>query len=347
MSDAMRDATTSAPLRRRDFVKVVGLGAAAIGLGAGPPGSAAAATRLPHPLVTHNVNLYCTVKPVIVDTSGVGKVMITCGNFGPDDATSSVSLKYVTPFYLNVPTLPTVSGATVAWLYQNTAVDVPSLIQVTWSSGIAAGATKSVEIDANLDSGCPDQAPDGRAIFTTDAGNTVDIDSDLTRNAPFGRIRRRPLSTSPTPGNANLLWSYKSLPLVAGGSAVNVPFSFYNLSGSLLGTLHTSHFTFVTPFYCDVPSSGRPGGLSALYENTADPAIPSIYRLNVPAGLGFILGLLNNPLTINIPFQAVTGEPVGHLKGNGIFVPTGSDTQGDFSNAYHPYGLMSVVSGAV
>jgi hypothetical protein len=96
-----------------------------------------------------------------------------------------------------------------------------------------------------------------------------------------------------------------------------------------------------------VPSSGRPTGFSTLYENTTDPAIPSVYRLSVPAGLGFLLGLIDNPEIINIPFQAATGAPIGPMKGMGIIVPTGTDTMGDFSTTHHPYGLMSVVNGAV
>jgi hypothetical protein len=356
MTDAKRETAmpaAAASLGRRQFVKAAGLGAVAVGTGIVLPPSASAASHAPtpaphdgvHPSTTNDVNLYCTVRPVVVDDAGLGKVMITCGNFGPDDATGSVSLKFVTPFFLNVTTLPTVSGATSGWLYRNTAFDVPSIVQVTWANGIAANTTVTVEMDVHLESNCPNVAPAGRAIFTTDAGNTTDIDSDLTRNDPASVLVRPPVPT-PSAGNANLAFTATSKPLVAGGAAASVPFNFFNLSGSLLGTLDEAHFTFATPFYCDVPSAGRPSGLTPLYENTVDPAIPSIYQLSVPAGLGRLLGILNDPLTIDIPFQALAGTPAGLMKAMAIIVPTGGDTQGDYSTTFHPYGLMSVPSGA-
>jgi hypothetical protein len=107
------------------------------------------------------------------------------------------------------------------------------------------------------------------------------------------------------------------------------------------------HFTFFTPFHCDIPTEGRPPGLTALYENTHDPTVPSVYRLEVPAGLGRLASLVNDPVTISIPFRVAASAPVGPKKAQGIIVPTGTDTQGDLSTAHRKFGLMTVAAGAV
>jgi hypothetical protein len=207
----MSEPSKSVPLGRRDFVRGTGLGAVALGLGVGRF-SGTSATRAPlakglptGPDLFNFANLYCDVAPVILDSTGVGTVMVTCGNFGPDGATHSVSLKFVTPFYLNVTSLPSVKHATSSWVYQNTAVDVPLIIQVTWANGIAANTSVTVPISVKLDTGCPDIAPSGRAIFTTDPSNVTDLDLDLTRNAPVASILDHeasapPLATATWPG---------------------------------------------------------------------------------------------------------------------------------------------------
>ncbi|MGC0420016.1 hypothetical protein [Embleya sp. AB8] len=293
--------------------------------------------------MTNNVNLYCNVKMGQFDSSGNGSMVVTCGNFGPDNATGSVSFKFITPFYVNVPTLPTVTGGTSSWLYQNTAAAVPSIIKVAFS-GIAAGSSVAITVSLKLDANAPTSPAAGRAVFTTDAGNTVDVDSDLTRNSwPVYTVRQS--VNSPTPGSVNLYYVHHEVPLVIGGSAQEIPFLFYNGAGSLLsGTHSVSYFTFSTPFYTRVPSSGRPPGFSALYENN-DPAIPSVYQLQLPAGIGSLgAGVAT---TVDIPFQAQSGAPFGHYGSGGIYVPSGTDTQGDYSNSHHRMPFLLVATGAV
>lgn len=329
---------------RRILIKAVGFGAAVMGLGATLPDSAAAEGRPvtsaapKRAQTTNTVNLYCHASSPVFDSSGNATMTVTCGNFGPDDATGSVSLKFLTPFFINVPSLPSVSGGTPSWLYQNTAPDVPSLFKVTFS-GIAAGATITVPVSLSLNSNAPNIAANGRVIFTTDAGNTADVDSDLTRNVIGIPSMRSALATLRA-GNSELYYTTNWLPAVGGGPAVSMPFHFYNGAGAPLhGTKSVSHFTFSTPFYAAVPTSGRPSGFSTLYENN-DPAVPSIYRLNVPAGLGARGSTV--PTTINVPFQLQSGTPVGPRLGTGIIVPTGKDIQGDQSVNFHAFGLISV-----
>jgi hypothetical protein len=293
--------------------------------------------------MSNDVNLYCTAGSVVIDESNAGTAGVTCGNLGPDAATGPVSLKIVTPFYLNVPTLPSVPGATVAWVYENTDVDVPSIFQVTFADGIANGATVTVSFDVVLDPSCPDVPPLGRAIFTTNPGNTVDVDSDLSRNLDGILPVRAPLVPF-TAGTANLYFTHDFTIAVPGGGAVSLPVEFYNGAGSP-GTADVAHFTFFTPIYTEVPATGRPSGFTVLYENTVDPAMPSIYRLVVPAGLGS--SGPDTPTTISIPYQVRADSPMGSLRSVGIIVPTGRDTQGNRSASHHMFGLMTAKTGAV
>jgi hypothetical protein len=337
---------------RRGVLRAAGLGAAAVGLGALGAGRAAAAVRPPapaatggvrRPLTANVVNLYCTADPGAYSSGGTATVEITVGNYSSIAAAGSVSLKVITPFYANISSLPSVSGGTSSWLYENTDADVPSIIKVAFS-GFPANSSTTVSVNFDLDSNAPDVPPIGRAIFTTDASNTLDMDSDLTPNVwEFGFVRAS--LSSPSPGNANLFYTAPQVPLVAGAGAAGIPFNFYNGAGTLLdGTSCNSDFTFSTPFYTQVPSSGRPTGLSALYENS-DPAIPSVYQLSVPAGLG-ALGA-GSWDTIDIPFAVQSGAPHMQLVSSGIIVPTGTDTQGDLSTAHHHFGVLSVVDSAV
>jgi len=219
---------------------------------------------------------------------------------------------------------------------------VQSIFQVTFASGIASGATVTVSFGVTLNSGAPNVLPFGRAIFTTDPGNTADVDSDLSRNYDGIRPIRSKLP-NPTAGNANLFFTHVMSLAVLGDGAVDVPIAFYNSAGPP-GTANAAHFTFSTPFYTRVPSSGRPSGFTALYENS-DPAVPSIYRLAVPAGLGSDGAFA--PTTIRIPFEPQSGAPLGALRVMGIIVPTATDTQGDLSASHHVFGLLSVKSGGV
>ncbi|MFI5617632.1 hypothetical protein [Streptomyces sp. NPDC051567] len=293
--------------------------------------------------LTNIVNLYCRTNAATYDGSGNATLTITVGNFSSVAATGPVSLKVITPFYANVNALPTVSGATSSWLYQNTADDVPSIIQVSFS-GFPANSSQTVSVSFSLNSNAPNLPPFGRAIFTTDAANTTDQDSDLTRNVWLFLFVRSSLGT-PTAGNTNLYYTSPQTPLIAGSGTSAVPFNFYNGAGTLLsGTGHPSHFTFSTPFYTGVPSAGRPSGFTALYENN-DPAIPSVYQLAVPAGVGLLGPTV--PTTINIPFQVQTGAPRLLTQSSAIVVPTSTDTQGDFSTAHHRFGILSVAAGAV
>ncbi|MFJ2807878.1 hypothetical protein [Kitasatospora sp. NPDC087271] len=54
--------------------------------------------------------------------------------------------------------------------------------------------------------GAPNNPPIGRAIFTTDASNTLDQESDLSRNVWEFGFARASLG-APAPGNANLFFA--------------------------------------------------------------------------------------------------------------------------------------------
>ncbi|MFD7734728.1 hypothetical protein ACFV6F_30650, partial [Kitasatospora phosalacinea] len=127
------------------------------------------------------VNLYCRAGAAAYNTNGTATLDITVGNFGPQSAIGPVSLKVVTPFYANVATLPSVNGATSSWLYQNSAADVPSIIKIAFQ-GFPAGSSVTVPVTFTLDPTAPNQPSMGRAVFTIDADNTQDGDSDLSRN---------------------------------------------------------------------------------------------------------------------------------------------------------------------
>ncbi|MFD7731675.1 hypothetical protein ACFV6F_14965 [Kitasatospora phosalacinea] len=328
---------------RRSVLKAVGLGAAALGLGTASTATATAvggpAGRAP--AASNEVNLYCRSSPAAFDGNGNATVTLTIGNYSDRAATGPVSLKVITPFYANIASLPDVPGAQSAWLYQNEAADIPSIVKVTFQ-GFPANSSRTLDISFSLDPGAPDVPPLGRAVFTTDEGNTEDFDTDLTRNSwPF--LFQRSRLDAPAPGNTNLYYTIRQTPLIIGGAPATVPFYFYNGAGTLLGgTRNPSHFTFSTPLYVRVPATGRPAGLTTLYEND-DPAIPSVYRLTVPPGLGALGQTV--PATIHIPFQAQAGAPRAQPVSSGILLPSGSDTQADLATAHHRFGFLLVRGG--
>ncbi|MFD0574025.1 hypothetical protein ACFQ0T_38480 [Kitasatospora gansuensis] len=179
---------------------------------------------------------------------------VTCGNYGPDDATGPVSLKFITPYFINVATLPNVPGGTTSWLYENTAPDVPSMFKVAFD-GITVGTTVDVVVQLTLHPEAPNIPASGRVIFTTDEGNTEDTDGDLSHNE-FPVISVRKSKQHPVKGNSNLYFTTEGAPLVIGGPAKPIAFQFYNGAGLLHPTESVSHFTFSTPFYARVPAGG-------------------------------------------------------------------------------------------
>ncbi|MFD7731684.1 hypothetical protein ACFV6F_15010 [Kitasatospora phosalacinea] len=333
-------------LGRRTLLKAVGLGAAGTGLATGSSDTAAAAGATgPVPITTqtNTVNLYCHSTPATYHPDGTAALAITVGNFGPQAATGPVSLKVITPFYADLAALPSVDGASAEWLYRNDDADTPSIIKVTFQ-GFPADGTVTVPLTFTLDPGAPNRPASGRAIFTTDAGNTQDVDSDLTRNV-WAYLFIRESFAAPALGNVNLHYTTNQVPLVIGGRAEAIPFRFYNGAGNLLhGTRSPAYFTFSTPFYTRVPAAGRPPGFSALYEND-DPAVPSVYRLALPPGIGALGSAV--PTTVPIPLQAQAGAPASLAVASAAILPSGSDHQGDVSIAHHLFGFPHVTDTPV
>ncbi|MEV8328316.1 hypothetical protein [Kitasatospora sp. NPDC056731] len=160
---------------------------------------------------------------------------------------------------------------------------------------------------------------------------------------PAAAVGRR--AGAPPAGSANLYYTARQVALVPGGSAASVPFEFYNGAATLPGgTADPAVFTFSTPFYTRVPAAGRPHGLTALYEND-DPAVPSVYQLAVPRSLG--ASGRGTPATIGIPFAVQSGAPRELTQASAMIVPTGTDTQGDYSTAHHRFGVLSVADVGV
>ncbi|MFD7735010.1 cytochrome P450 [Kitasatospora phosalacinea] len=209
---------------------------------------------------------------------------------------------------------------------------------------VPANSATTVAISFGLVPGAPNYAPSGRWIFTTDAENTVDVDTDLTRNCTVFQFLRESLDHPPA-GNANLYYLAPQTALVPGGSPAAVPFAFHNgATGRPGGTANPAHFTFSTPFYTRVPATGRPAGLTPLFEDD-DPAVPSVYRLPLPAGLG--ASGSGAPLVVPIPLQSQQGAPRNLAYGYGIVLPTGTDTQNDLSTAHHSFEVLHVAPDAV
>ncbi|NUS15359.1 MAG: twin-arginine translocation signal domain-containing protein [Streptomyces sp.] len=346
LENRVSDGSGRAGVGRRELLKASGVGAAALALGAPASGAEAAPVRAaarPAATSPNLVNLFVEADASDFSVGGSATLNITIGNLASVAATGPVSLKVVTPFFADVPVLPSVKGGTSQWLYHNPAPNVPSVFQVSFN-GFPANSTKTVAVSFSLEANSPNVPPISNAIFTTTAGNTQDSDTDLSRNVWTYGFVRDALATEPT-GSVNLFFTADMQPVVAGGSAVNVPFHFFNGAGSLLhGTQSPSLFTFSTPFYMEVASSGRPAGLASLYSNS-DPAIPSVWQLAVPAGIGS-LGA-TTPTTVSIPFQAHAGGPRKTLCASGMIYPTGSDSQGDFSTSHSDFNLLSVIDQAV
>lgn len=360
----------SEQISRRGFVRVAAAGAAVTGSGLLAAQAAAQAApnssrsrgrpvktdtaRAAAPNVTGNpVSLYCSVAASTdYDSSGTGSFTILCGNDSANATTGPISLKFLSPFLTSVSTsdIAPPRGWTVTELFNDNDSTTPSLFKIGTSSPLAARATVEATIKVHIAANTPNRTPEARAIFSTDASNTTDYDTDLIQNYWTPGLDRTVLA-HPTPGNANLIWTSQTLPFVPGGTAKEMQFSFYDYAAGLLldGTQSTSFFYFSTAGYVSVASSGRPPGLTVIYENS-DPAIPSIYQLAVPAGVG-TLGF-DSPTNISIPFQvgtnAVSGlAPLGPLVSQGIYVTSGSDTQGDLSTAHHAYTLVSALKQAV
>ncbi|MFD7733967.1 hypothetical protein ACFV6F_26760 [Kitasatospora phosalacinea] len=333
-------------LGRRELIMATGVGAVALALGARGGEARAASSEdvaVPGVSAANPVNLFVKADASEFGAGGTATLNITVGNLSSNAALGPVSLKVVTPFFANVVALPSVPGGTSNWLYLNTAPDVPSIFKVSFN-GFPASSSLTIPVPFVLAPNAPNVPPISQAIFTTDASNTQDIDTDLSRNVWTYGFVRDALSTYPA-GTVNLFFTAAMQPAVAGGSAVNVPFQFYNGAGTLLhGTQSPARFTFSTPFYMEIPSAGLPGGLVNLYLN-GDPAVPSVWQLTLPPGIGALGAAV--PTTVPIPFRAQAGAPRKTLCASGIIYPSGSDTQNDFSTAHSDFNLLSVVNQAV
>jgi hypothetical protein len=361
----------TASFSRRGFVRSAAAGAALVG-GAGllaSPARAAASTKgyalarsrpvklLPNaasiPPGANPVSLYCSVlDQTDYDSGGTGSFTLLCGNDSPNATTGPISLKILTPFLTNcsASNITAPSGWTINQLHNDDDSYTPSLFQISNSSPLGAGDTIEVTVALTIDPNTPNRPPGARAIFSTDLANTTDYDTDLIQNWWTPCLARTNLAQT-EPGTVNLVFSSDGAVFAPGSAAQEVPFSFYNYAGSLLeGTQSTSYLYFYTPPYVIIPSSGRPAGLSIVYEDNSDPMIPSIYQLAVPPGVGALGATV--PTTIDIPFQVLTNNvsgyaPLGPLTALGIYAASGDDSQGDLSTAYHAFAFFTALETAV
>jgi hypothetical protein len=305
------------------------------------------------PAGANPVSLYCSrLSQINYDSSGSGSFTVLCGNNGANATTGPISLKILTPFLTtcSVSNITAPSGWTVTELHADNDSYTPSLYQVSATEPLGAGQSIQVTVVMTTASNTPNRPPGARTVFSTDLANTTDYDTNLIQNWATPYLLRTDLAGT-QPGNANLVFSSDGAVFVPGGGAQGVAFKFYNYAGSLLnGTTSTSNFYFFTPPYVVIPSGGRPPGLNIVYEDNADPAIPSIYQLAIPPGVGAAGATV--PATISIPFQVLTNNvsgyaPLGPLTALGIYTPSGSDSQGDLSTAYHAFALFTVLEQAV
>jgi hypothetical protein len=299
------------------------------------------------------VGLYCSViSQANYSSAGTGSFTLLCGNRSANATTGPISLKILTPFLTScsVSDITAPSSWTVTELHNDDDSYSPSLFQVSTAAPLGAGQNIQVMVGLTIDPNTPNRPPGARAVFSTDLANTTDYDTDLIQNWATPYLIRTSLA-SPKPGNVNLVFSSDSPVMAPGSAAQEVSFQFYNYAGSLLGgTQSASNFYFFTPPYVIVPSTGRPPGLTLLYEDNADPAIPSIYQLAVPPGVGAAGPAI--PTVIKIPFQVLTnnvsgGAPLGPLTALGFYAPSGNDSQGDQSTAYHVFAAFTALEQAV
>lgn len=303
------------------------------------------------PANANPVSLYCSVlDQTDYDADNNGSFTLICGNDSPNATTGPISLKILMPFLTQVTGITAPNGWNVNELHDDPVSYTPSLYQITSTQPLGAGASFQVTVGLHALASTPNRPPGARAIFSTDLANTTDYDTDMIQNWWTPTLVRTSLTRS-QPGNVNLVFSSNGAVFAPGSSPQQVPFSFYNYAGSLLqGTRSPSNFYFWTPPYAFISASGRPSGLSVVYEDNNDPMIPSIYKLSVPAGVGALGPEV--PATINIPWYIGTDNvsgyaPLGPLTALGIYTPDGNDSQGDLSTAYHAWALFTAITTGV
>ncbi|MFJ7209858.1 hypothetical protein ACIQWR_40845 [Streptomyces sp. NPDC098789] len=327
---------------RRRVTQMAGIGIAAMGLAAAGARAAGAKesvsadgvqpgekTGAPSAARAVNlVNLGVTTETLTFNPNNTGSCKVTVRNFGQNATQGIVSLKVITPYYVNFGFADTnVPNPNWSFLYYDPRPHVPSILEIKIPPGLAAGGAVAVDVPFVMDPAGPIIPASGRATATPAVGSP-DVDTDIVRNTQqFGVVRQ---SSPPTPPAArvNLHFTYSNVALPL-GRATDMPVRFWNRGSAR--TTSPATFVMYSPFYTNFgPARSLPRNMRKLYTNP-DPSVPEILEVTIPAGilprtLGGILGV-----GANIPLVPVAGGPKGIEMASGIILPGPSDTDSDLT----------------
>ncbi|MFZ3475736.1 hypothetical protein ACODT4_42790 [Streptomyces sp. 2.9] len=274
------------------------------------------------------VNLGVTTETLTFNVDNRGSCKVTVRNFGQTATQGIVSLKVITPYYVNFGfTDKNVPNSNWSFLYYDPRPHIPSILEIKLPPGIAPGGAVVVDVPFVMDPAGPVIPASGRATATPAVGSP-DVDTDIVRNTQqFGVVRQ---SSPPVPPAArvNLHFTYSNVALPL-GRATDMPVRFWNRGSAR--TKSPATFVMYSPFYTNFgPARSLPRNMKKLYTN-ADPSVPEILEITVPAGIlpmtrGGILGVGSR-----VPLVPVAGGPKGIEMSSAIIMPGPSDTDSDLT----------------
>ena len=327
------------PFARRDFIKLVGVGAVtAAGLAAPAPASAFAATRSGAVKDGAQVDFYVGSQSVAfaADGSGriTGKISVTVGNNGPDDATAEAIVRIVSPFYANFDRAAQpaeFSEYLVADPDSDPQPNIPELMECRVPADkLGKGAEHTFDVGLVLLSGGPNLPGDCRIGVTP----TSDIETNDLGNLA-GAVIGKPASGRPDPpegaNTVNFYFTYAKAVLSAQPTQTRkLPIMVGNVGPH--DASEDALFTFVTPFQVKIDRDDPDfAALGPDYKHQLadDPWVPDIVTVPVPkeylkADEGLLTDIVDLP-RLEIPLRW-HGSPSPSRAGRG-YLAAGS---GDF-----------------
>ncbi|MFI5887905.1 hypothetical protein [Streptomyces sp. NPDC051554] len=335
---------SGSPFARRDFIKLAGagaVGAATLTAPATVPTAAAAtaAARTHGANAPAQVTLFVESQPSTFAADGTGKISVTVGNLGPDDATGAALVRIVSPFYANFDHGAEPSGFS-RYLVENPAPNIPELMECRIPP-LAAGAHTAFDVHLKMVDHGP-AFPGAVRIGVTPETDTVATDVRSRIGVELANPDTELLSPPAGANTVNLYFTYAK-PVLSSARTRSLHVLFGNVGPH--SPASDAVFTFVSPFASKVDRTDaafRRLNPTYLHDET-DVWVPDIVTVPVSktllaADLALLTDLLHlSRVTIPLSYH---GGASGDLTGRGYLAAQGDDFDLDKSVAMSTIKVM-------
>ncbi|MFI6099811.1 hypothetical protein ACIA8G_30005 [Lentzea sp. NPDC051213] len=228
------------------------------------------------------------------------KISFTVTNEGSSATSGDVTLKVVTPLFVNADANALPDGCTL--LIANPDPDIPNIADCRITEKLEPQARRTIEFPLLITSRVPVAFVVGRAIATP-VPESPDRESSLSNNdSPYGiNVSESPASGEDVTGENEInTYMWPDSPELSPNHGRMNTLRVGNRGSVTKGDMR---LTYITPFYVNF-GDGLPAGCTKILSNP-DPTVPEVATCIIPPGLD------STEVAVQLPLVMAEGVPGG------------------------------------